>query len=201
MTYFTGPSQEHAFGPFERTHEGPGRKALIFPLQRISMWAIRMTLRFEKRDGCWRVWSKDKARGSRQKVDMPKEFVDQVPCAVRLGPDTLAIKLQNRCTSVMQCCLIPCTKLEIKHRPSKATNTTYPFCLNLLFSLPKHQPKPSINRRHHHTCWRRLKDCKKTLVKILKHFSTYFFKHFYTLRKNIRFTPQVTIKIPFDPLP
>ena len=120
----------------------PIPRALIWPLRRISMGVIRMTLRLEKRDGYWKVWSKGEARESRQKVEMPKVLVDQVPCASRFRPDTLAIKLQNCCTAVLQCCLIPCTKMAIKHCPSKATNTTYPFCLNLFF------PSQSINPSH-----------------------------------------------------
>ena len=153
MTCFRDPPQEHVFGPFKGTHKGPGRKTFIWaPFKGYTHEPFKGHFDLKKRNDCWRVWSKDRARGSRQKVEMPKVLVDQVPCAARFRPDTLAIKLQNCCTAVLQHCLILCTKTTYKHRPLKATNTSCLFCLNLLFSLLKHQPRLSINMRLHQTC-------------------------------------------------
>ena len=83
-----------------------------------------------------------------------------------------------------------------------------PFLFELFFPSQSISPSHFIERRHRHTYKRRLKDCKKGGVKILKNsqkFSntspTFFFKHLYTLIKNLRFTLQVIIKLPFDPLP
>ena len=150
MTCFADPPQEHVFGPFKGTHEGPGRKTLIWAPSKdthmshskdASIWKKMIAKEFGRRIGLG---------GQHKRLRCPKVLVDQVPCAARFRPDTLA--MQNWCTSVMQHCFIPCTKMAYKHCPSKATNTTCHFCLNFLFSLLKHHPRPSINMSLHHTC-------------------------------------------------
>ena len=47
--------------------KGLVKRHLFGLLQRIPTWVIRRTLRFEKISDCWRVWSKDKARGVKTK--------------------------------------------------------------------------------------------------------------------------------------
>ena len=70
-------SKEHTKGLVERH--------LFGPLQRIPIWAIRRTLWFEKKC-CWGVWSKDRDRGSKKKVEMTKATCWPSPMRCQVQP-------------------------------------------------------------------------------------------------------------------